>query len=711
MVLFGLRQLVTYLRVRGIMRAGLVVVAFSIVLLVLLRVRLLGQGTSGTNPSQPANATAAISGVVTNAATRRPIAGAIVSLRFGPGTSGLAPGLSRIRRQLTDALGRFVFRDLPGIRGYSISASRIGFVDAEYGQTTTFGPTGTINLRDGQWFDRADVLMWKPGAISGRVVDERGEALVGAYVRVLAQMLVAGTPRLLAGPAARTDDRGEYRLAGLVPGRYLVMVPSIQSTVAADLPASALADEAASRTAIETQLTFGGGGLGLPPRVDAALDLDPANRLLVGNFPTPPIVNGRVQSYPITFFPGTSNSAAAATIELGLAEERRGADIALQPLPASRVSGIVEGPRDQIAGRLLRLMPAGLEDLSFGSEIATTRIGPDGRFVFLGVPNGTYTIDTRRASTELTIEAASPGVSLPRTPGVFVGGSQSGTVQSAPPGVGYLTRDGSVSDPYWTRTSVAVSSDMSNVVVTLHPTLRLTGRMVFEGTTRQIVEQQVSFGGGIASGGTPTVTSGMTARPFRLPTVYAEPASADTSLGVPRSNATPDSGVPDSFVLEGLRGGEYVLRVNQGSGLYVVKSITVGGQDVSYRPVDLSAARSAGEVVVTFTDQITTVNGFVQGDQSPASSAAVIAFPVERDQWTRYGFSPKRMQAATTEAATGFQMRGLPAGEYFFVAVDRSLMNAWQDPAFLERAAGLATRVSLQWGDTQSVNLSLSRIR
>ena len=362
---------------------------------------------------------------------------------------------------------------------------------------------------------------------------------------------------------------------------------------------------------------------------------------------------------------------------------------------------------------LLRMMSAGLEDLSAGSEVATTMVGPDGRFVFLGVPSGTYTIDMRRASTELTIQSASSGVSLPMTPGASTGGFQSGTVLSGPPGVGYSTRDGGVVDQFWTRTPISVSTDMSNVVVTLHPTMRLTGRMVFEGTTRQIVEQQQSAGGGMTmSNGAPRVTSGTTALlPLRLPTLYAEPASADTSLGVPRSNATPDSGVADSFVLDGLRGGEYVLRVNQGSGMYTVKSITVGGQDASYRPIDTSVSRNFGEIVVTFTDQIITVNGFVQGDQGPASNAAVIAFPVERDQWTRYGFTPKRLQATPIEAATGFQMRGLPAGEYYFVAVDRSLITSWQDPKFLERAAGVATRVSLQWGDTQSVNLRLSRIR
>jgi hypothetical protein len=69
------------------------------------------------------------------------------------------------------------------------------------------------------------------------------------------------------------------------------------------------------------------------------------------------------------------------------------------------------------------------------------------------------------------------------------------------------------------------------------------------------------------------------------------------------------------------------------------------------------------------------------------------------------------MRSAPSESATGFSMTGLPAGEYLFVAVDRSLATAWQTPAFLERAAAVATRVKLEWGDTQSVTLPFSRIR
>src|SRR5262249_15242028 len=156
--------------------------------------------------------------------------------------------------QLTDALGRFVFLELPGLKGYTLTATRLGFVDASYGQTTSSGPVGAIDLKDGQWFSRANMSMFKPGAIGGRVLDERGDPVVGIYVGVLGQQLVSGTMRLLAGPGAKTDDRGEYRIAGLMPGRYLVAVPSVQYTVPSDMPSPSLARQSSPQVALENQI-------------------------------------------------------------------------------------------------------------------------------------------------------------------------------------------------------------------------------------------------------------------------------------------------------------------------------------------------------------------------------------------------------------------------------------------------------------------------
>src|SRR5688572_16450329 len=213
-------------------------------------------------PAQPPPATSAISGTITDGLTGRPLGAVIVALR-APSTG--AP-LARIVRVVTDELGRFVMRDLPAGEGYTIATTRVGYVDGAYGQQTMFGASGRINLKEGEWFPRANIAMWRPGAISGTLRDEANEPVVGAYVRVLARHIFGGQPQLLAGPVARTDDRGEYRIAGLGPGQYVVHVPSIQSSVPVDAPAGLLGnngDAARAQGALSFLVT---------PRTDAVLD-------------------------------------------------------------------------------------------------------------------------------------------------------------------------------------------------------------------------------------------------------------------------------------------------------------------------------------------------------------------------------------------------------------------------------------------------------
>lgn len=83
--------------------------------------------------------------------------------------------------------------------------------------------------------------MSRAGSISGVVLDDRGEPIVNAYVRVLSRIPIGGEPQLAAGSFARTDDRGAYRIAGLPRGTYYVQMPSVQNAFSAATTDTALA--------------------------------------------------------------------------------------------------------------------------------------------------------------------------------------------------------------------------------------------------------------------------------------------------------------------------------------------------------------------------------------------------------------------------------------------------------------------------------------
>jgi hypothetical protein len=415
----------------------------------------------------------------------------------------------------------------------------------------------------------------------------------------------------------------------------------------------------------------------------------------------------------MAFHPGAITPDTAAPIALGPSEERGGVDVPLRPVPAAHVFGTAVGPPDALTGLVLRLVPAGLEGLSSGAEAATALVGTDGRFAFLGVPAGEYVIDAPGTTFELTYDGGGGTLPMPQAPGLRLSGSQSGNLESGPPGSGYIRRSGSRGDAYWTRTPVSVgATDIPALTVTLQPTLTMRAMIVYEGTTRLTIEQSPVT---MATGGfrTPSATAATTTtpRPSTQPSFVAEPADANPRLGMPRS-LRPGEGDPDDLVLiPGMMAGEYVLRSPMGGARFTIKSITVDGADYSHRPLDASALGPRSEVIITMTDKLITLRGSVRDSRGPVTDAAVLVFPVERDQWKRYGLTPARLRGLPLKGSAEFEARGLPAGDYFVVAVDPALVTKWQDPAFLEKAAAAATRVTLAWGDERSVDVTLARIK
>jgi hypothetical protein len=672
-----------------------------------LRVSIVGPAVAviAAALAQQPPSTAAISGTVTDGVTGRPVGAVIVALR-APSTG--AP-LARIVRVVTDEQGRFVLRDLPAGEGYTVVTTRLGYVDGAYGQQTMFGASGRINLKDGEWFPRANIVMWRPGAISGTLRDEANEPVVGAYVRVLARHVFGGQPQLLAGPTARTDDRGEYRIAGLGPGQYVVHVPSIQSSVPVDAPAGLMG---ANGDAVRGQ---GALSFSLPPRTDAVLDPLGSSQQVIGNFVTPPPpTRGRANAYAMTFYPGVDKADLASPVDLALGEERTGIDLTIRPVSSVSVSGTVAGPNEAMAGLVLRLVPVALEGLSDGAEAATVLVGADRTFTFFNVPAGDYVVDAPGTSLELTYTGGVEGRMLPQSPGLRWSGFQSGSLESGPPGTGYIRKSGSRNDRFWTRTAVSVGeADINNLIVTMTPSFVLKGSLVYEGTTRTTVESTpvTMVAGGGSRPGTTTTTTEVTPRPSTQPTIELEPAAGNPGLGIPRSDRPEDGDPQDNFTIAGLKPGEYVLRMAQGASKFTVKSITIDGVDYTTKPIDSSILGPKTEAVVTLTDKLTSVRGSVHDSRGPVTNAAVLVFPAERNMWKGYGLRPARLRAAPLSGSSSFVIDGLPAGEYLAIAVPAQQVSAWQDTKFLERAAALATRFTLQWGESRSLDLSLAVIR
>jgi hypothetical protein len=403
---------------------------------------------AGAQTPAPAPRTGAIAGQVVDAATGKPVGAVIVSIS-GPGItmrvmsgegrgslgSGVNPSVPRV---MTGADGRFMFRDLQA-GSFTITASKNGYSDGASGRRRHGGTPQPVVITNAQPSATTSMRIWKNGAIGGTVVDEAGEPVVGLQLRALMRTTTGGRRRFVpAGTAATSDDRGNYRFSGLVPGEYLVIASpppvGMRLSVFGDIGRGGRgAGELASMIAV-------GGTQGALQVGDAVLTLGRGSAI------PPPPVGDRLQIYPTTFHPSALVPAQAATVTIASGEERAAVDVQLQPVLTARVSGLVTSPMGPAAMMPLALVPQGGDELPSNLLGGGTVTDATGAFTFPAVPPGQY-----------SVRAAGP---------VRTGNELS-------------SKGGS----YWTAMPVTVSgTDLDGLVMDLRELLRISGRAEFQGS-------------------------------------------------------------------------------------------------------------------------------------------------------------------------------------------------------------------------------------
>jgi hypothetical protein len=229
---------------------------------------------------------------------------------------------------------------------------------------------------------------------------------------------------------------------------------------------------------------------------------------------------------------------------------------------------------------------------------------------------------------------------------------------------------------------LSVSSDVGSLVVLLQAGGSLSGTIVFQ--------------------------PGSTPAPADLTQVRLAAPSAD-----PDDNAgpapNPRVNKDGTFTFEGVAVGAHLIRPNGGNGLrgWNLKSVTVDGRDVTDIPIAVRSGQRISNIVVTFTDKVSEIDGSVTDAQGNAvTEYTVLAFSTNSAVWR-----PQSRQIATARPdQTGmFKIRSLPAGEYYVVTVDPSEQGEWFDPTYLDQHRGGASRVTLGDGDVKTQNFQVSR--
>ncbi len=161
-----------------------------------------------------------VSGHVYRADTGAPIAGAILHLhpiRAPDRVQGDAPVPSPLAAR-TGPDGAYTFATVEA-REYGVSVECQGFAPLSFEGSPERRPDpDRISISPGQEPANFDFKLQPTGAISGSVRDQDGIALQGLMVTAFCSNSGSPDTRRAEGGRATTDDRGDFRISGIIPG-------------------------------------------------------------------------------------------------------------------------------------------------------------------------------------------------------------------------------------------------------------------------------------------------------------------------------------------------------------------------------------------------------------------------------------------------------------------------------------------------------------
>jgi len=313
--------------------------------------------SSSSVAQSSATARATLSGLVTKDPGSEPVKKAIIELIAESQSEG------GNYTALTGPDGGFRIENLAPGR-YHMFVERSGFQEIDKHRHRTEGRV--LTLVAGQEMKDLVIHLQASAVLVGRVTDEDGDPMPESQVAVLRQTFVAGRSHWEQVGAERTNDLGEYRIAGLAAGSYFVAVtppPDFRSLIEASGLSSASAPAARARAAAPDK-------------------------------PAP-------AAYQTTYYPGTRDRAQAAAIQLHAGDEFP-VNFSLTPSPTLTIRGsIVNLPLGASAAIML-------QSNDFSMVLNGGEVHKDGTFEIRDVSPGAYTLlaTVENAATPMTARQA-----------------------------------------------------------------------------------------------------------------------------------------------------------------------------------------------------------------------------------------------------------------------------------------------------------------
>jgi protocatechuate 3,4-dioxygenase beta subunit len=138
---------------------------------------------------------------------------------------------------------------------------------------------------------------------------------------------------------------------------------------------------------------------------------------------------------------------------------------------------------------------------------------------------------------------------------------------------------------------------------------------------------------------------------------------------------------------------------------WTLKAVRVNGVDVTDSGFDVGTSQDIGGIEVELTNRVSSLSGHVtNGRGETLMDYSAIVFSQDRERWTDTG---RYFRTGRPDQEGRYKVTGLPAGEYFAIALETVDPNETKSPEFLERASRSAIRFSLDEDETKSVDLKL----
>jgi len=381
-------------------------------------------------------------------------------------------------------------------------------------------------------------------------------------------------------------------------------------------------------------------------------------------------------------------------ITIAPGEERRGVDFATQLVPTAFVSGTVHDPDGRpLQGAQISIKASQAESdiMSLIGGDQSARSTAEGTFSVGGVKPGRYTLTARGGPAAERRAAAG---SLEAILEARAGGSGAGELAAI---AGLLGG----TQPWWAREEITIEGrDLTNLTLRMQPGMSISGRIVYDGTMpppADLTTVRLSFGS--------------------VPSSASPMDMAASMIGGTSAATTAADG---TFSAKGIVPGRYraslvgcvsmVLAMFSGPAApasnWVLKSIVSNGRDIADVPFDVKPGEDVSGVVVTMIDRVTELSGTVVDQTDHATgNFPIVVFSTDKTYWT---IGSRRVRQARPASDGKFKVTGLPAGEYFVIAVTDLDPEELYSPAFLEQLSSAgAYKIRLADGQKLAQDLKL----